>query len=446
MSVTDVLRASAGASDAPAVVDGEKVWSYAELSRSVDARATGLRAEGVRPGSVVPIVLEPDGAGIIELLALWRLGATPAPLNAKLTAPELETARRSLAGASAGAQAILWTSGTAGRARGVAIPFEAMRASTTAAARRLDLRASDVWLASLSPAHVGGLVLIVRSLLLGGALVVVGAFDAARALDAMHGAAGGRVRVTHASFVPTQLLRILDAARDAPPPSSFRCALIGGAETPHGLLARAHAAAWPVALTYGLSETTSQVATAPPELARAKPGTVGKPLDGVEVRVTSDGEILVRGATMASTYVGEDVGALTDADGWHHTGDVGRVDADGDLWVSGRRVDRIVSGGVTIDAVEVEEALRAHAQVEDACVVGVPNPEWGEVVSAWVEPAQGSLDLDGVDTFVRGRLAGSKVPRVYHVGGPLPRNTNGKLDRGAVRAALMQLSGDPHTK
>jgi acyl-CoA synthetase (AMP-forming)/AMP-acid ligase II len=135
-------------------------------------------------------------------------------------------------------------------------------------------------------------------------------------------------------------------------------------------------------------------------------------------------------------YVGQDVGALVDPEGWHHTGDLGRFDDDGDLWVIGRNVDRIVSGGVTVDAVEVEEALRTHPHIADVCVVGVPDVEWGERVAAWVEPSGGQLDLDAVDRHVRSRLSAPKVPRSYHAGGALPRNANGKVDRAAVRATL----------
>jgi len=433
MSVVNVLRESAAPADRVALIGTERAWTYAELDRAVTARADSLREAGANQGRVTPVVLHPDAAGVIELLALWRLGTTPAPLNPRLTEPEQRAARATLEGASGGAQAILWTSGTAGRPRGVAITFAALHASTQGAAARLHLGADDVWLASLSPAHVGGLALVTRSVLLGGTLVAVGPFDAARTWSLMHDEGAP---VTHASLVPTQLLRLLDSSHDQPPPPTFRCALVGGAETPSALLARAHAVGWPIALTYGLTEATSQVATAPPESTRRKPGTAGRPLDGVEVRIGAGDEILVRGRTLASGYVGQGAGALVDAEGWHRTGDLGRLDEDGDLWVTGRKADRIVSGGVTIDAVEVEEALRAHPHVADACVVGVPDAEWGERVAAWVEPSGSQLDIDRIDHHVRSLLSAAKVPRSYHAGGALPRNANGKVDRAAVRSAL----------
>jgi len=126
-------------------------------------------------------------------------------------------------------------------------------------------------------------------------------------------------------------------------------------------------------------------------------------------------------------------------DGWLHTGDIGALDEEGDLWVTGRRSDRIVTGGVTVDAVEVEEALRAYPAVADACVVGLPDPEWGERVAAWVVPEPGGLDVGELGAFLRGRLSGPKLPRIMHVGGALPRNPNGKVDRTAVRSALGRL-------
>lgn len=437
--VVDVLAETPAAADAVALLSRERAWTYGELDGEVTRRAEALRREGATAGRIVPVTLSPDEEGVLTLLSLWRAGAVVAPLNSKLTEAERAAARAGLEGVTTKAQAVLWTSGTAGRPHGVALGFDAIRASTEGAARRLDLSGVDVWLASLSPAHVGGLVLVARSVLLGATLVAVGPFDAAGTLELMGGRglpAGRGPGLTHISVVPTQLLRLLDEAGDRPPPQSFRCALVGGAKAPPDLVERALAAGWPIALTYGLTEATSQVATAPPSLTRRKPGTVGRPLDGVEVGLGEGGEILVRGRTLASGYAGPGGEKLIDPDGWHHTGDLGGFDEEGDLWVLGRRTDRIVSGGVTVDAVEVEEALRAHPRVADACVVGVPDAEWGERVSAWVVPLGADLAPEDLDAYLRGVLSAPKRPRAYRMGSELPLNANGKVDRRAVREAL----------
>jgi acyl-CoA synthetase (AMP-forming)/AMP-acid ligase II len=128
---------------------------------------------------------------------------------------------------------------------------------------------------------------------------------------------------------------------------------------------------------------------------------------------------------------------LRDAEGWYHTGDLGRVDEEGDLWITGRRSERIVSGGVNVDAHEVEAALRAHPAVGDACVVGLDDERWGEVVGAAVVPATGELDVDALAAWVVERLSPAKRPRRWLVTASLPLNPNGKVDRLAVRREML---------
>ena len=416
--------------EATALENYDRSWTYRELDEAVERRAVDLHSGGVTPGRVVPLVVRQDAESVIDLLAHWRAGATPAPLNSRLRLAEREAALSALAGIEASAaQVVLWTSGTGGQPRGVAISIEALQANARASAERLELSREDTWLVSLSPAHVGGLVLITRSLLLGSRLLACGSFNAERVNQRLS-------EITHISLVPTQLSRILELRNGQPPPETFQCALVGGAQTPKGLLDRAVSTGWPIALTYGLTELTSQVATAPPELTRKKPGTVGAPLSGVEVRLDERGEIQVRGDTLASGYVGDYSESLTDGEGWHWTGDLGSFDSDGHLWITGRRTDRIVTGGVTVDAAEVEEALRSHPAVADACVVGIPDEEWGERVGAWVELADEGPTRAVLDAHLRELLSSSKIPRSYHFGRPVPRNANGKLDRTTVRQVL----------
>jgi O-succinylbenzoic acid--CoA ligase len=453
VSVVDVLAATAGTPESAALVAGGRSWTYAELEAAVDARAelrrAGLRAAPDAGGAVVPFTARPDAATIVELLALWRVGAIPVPLNARLTEAEASAARTTLGaghGVPEGTQVVLWTSGTSGRPRGVALSYGNLAAISDASRERLSLGPEDVWLSSLSPAHVGGLVLIVRSILLGGTLVAPGDLDLAGLSAALDGAGvdgpegAGAPPPSHVSLVPTQLHRLLDLRADAAAPAALRCALIGGAHTPAGLLERALAAGWPIALTYGATEMSSQIATAPPELVRERRGTVGAPMPGVEVRISASGEIECRGPTRALGYVAtggaQGPPPLADADGWYATGDLGSLDDAGHLRVTGRRVDRIVSGGVTLDAVEVEEALRAHPAVVEACVVGVPDPEWGERVAACVVPVEGEFDVEETTEHLRGVLMAAKVPRLWRLAAELPRNANGKVDRAAVRALL----------
>jgi O-succinylbenzoic acid--CoA ligase len=409
-----------------------RAWTFAELDAWVDELAARFRAEDQpAEGEVMALVAEPVPEGIAALLAATRAGLTVAPLNPNLSEAEHDTALHALAGSRPEGVAVLWTSGTSGSPRGVVLSARNLRASARAAAARLGLGGRDRWLASLSVAHVGGLALVTRSVILGSEIVAVGAFDVSAASAMID-----EGRVTHASLVPTQVVRLLDERGDRPPPPTFRCMLVGGAHAPDDLVRRALARGWPVALTYGMTEMTSQVATAPPALVRRKPGTVGPPLDGVELRITGLGEILVRGATRARGTVGTRV-PLVDADGWYATGDLGHLDEEGHLWVTGRRSERIISGGVTVDPREVEAVLRAHPAVVDVCVVGLPDAEWGEKLAAAVVPVEGAFDLEEVDAWSRERLGHPRRPRRWLLLNELPLNANGKVDRATVRGRFL---------
>jgi O-succinylbenzoic acid--CoA ligase len=428
--------------DNTVLVSRHTAYEWGGLEHRVDEARSDLEARGAEPGKIFTFEMEADDEGVITLLALWRMGVTPAPLNSRLTQAERDHAAAALAGQDAhGAQVVLWTSGTTGSPRGVALSWENLRAVHTGSERRLGSDFRDHWLASLSPAHVGGLALMVRALLLDSQLMALGRLTTEELSDLVDSSeslpVGINMPVDSLSLVPTQLHRLLEHREGRPPPATLKRVLLGGAYTPRPLLDRALAEGWPIALTYGMTEMSSQVATAPPEAVRNKPGSVGRPLDGVKLRIAEDGEILLGGETLALRYVGSGE-RLTDDDGWFHTGDLGHLDKDGDLWVTGRRTDRIITGGVNVDAMEVEEVLRGHPAVRDVCVVGIPDGEWGAVVAAWVLPGEGEFDLDDVDAWASEHLSASKRPRRWVVDREIPLNANGKVDRGLLRALIQE--------
>ena len=406
------------------------------LNTRVIQVAARLRGEA-SPGAVHPITVESTVDGIVELLGTWAAGLVAAPLNPGLTPSERNRAGETLAAAALpdGTCTVLWTSGTSGSPRGVALSWDALQTSARASRLRLDLQPDDVWFASLSPAHVGGLALITRAVLLGNRLIATGRFDVPRVVGALESDEGP----THLSLVPTQLHHLLEAWGDREAPVRLRSLLIGGAHAPEGLVARAVEGGWPIALTYGATEMTSQITTSSVAEVRAGRTDVGCPLPGVEVRISDDGEILARGPTQALGYVSRDAPNLVDSEGWYHTGDLGRVDSEGRLSVTGRRIDRIVTGGVTLDAITIEEALRAHPSVLDACVIGLPDDVWGERVAAWVVPVADELDLGDIQAWATATMTSSSRPRFWHVGGDLPRNANGKVDRSGVRSVFRGL-------
>jgi O-succinylbenzoic acid--CoA ligase len=276
----------------------------------------------------------------------------------------------------------------------------------------------------LSLGHIGGLALVHRAAHVGCTLLVRGRFS-----PEVLGELIDRDGLTHASVVPTMLRRLLEVRGGKPVPSTLRCLLVGGAAAAGTLVPEALELGYPLALTYGLTEACSQVATAPPGLVEEKPGTVGPPMDGLEVRISEDGELCVRGDTVSPS--------AADGEGWLATGDLGWLDGDGHLWISGRISDRIVTGGATVDPRSVEAVLEGLPGVASAAVAGVPDDVWGEAIVALIVPLPGvEEDPKALMAQARERLSSSELPRRVEFIDTLPVNANGKIDRGRVRAVF----------
>jgi o-succinylbenzoate---CoA ligase len=409
-------------------------WTGSELARALEALAPELVVAG--PGVVLPDGFRGGLPGGVPL-SRWSHPARDLALE-----PRADDWRR-MGQEPAHPDPVwtLWTSGSTGDPRGIVLSHEAFRASTAAVAERLALGGRDRWIASLMPAHVGGLALILRAGILGSSLLLPGRFDPAefnRLVD--------REGATHASLVPTQLLAALEERGDRPFPRSFRALLLGGAATAPDLLERALAASVPVALTYGMTEAASQVATAPPDLVRRKPGTVGAPLSGIELEAGSPAagprEIRIRGATLALGVIrspGTRPAPLTDPEGWYATGDLGVLDAEGHLRVTGRISERIISGGVNVDPREVEGVLSTHPGVREVVVLGTPDARWGERVVAVVVPADPAdpPELGGLLEYARPHVSPAKRPRALVLRRELPRTATGKVDRRRLAEELL---------
>jgi len=487
---TDWLRARARVSpEALALVSAGRQWRFDELDALASALAGRLWAEGARPGDHVAVLLPNTLAAVVAPFALARLGAVMAPLNIRLPsgevawqvaradarvlltcertaaqAAEVSPAVRRLAlPADAAAfddwararppapplplpppdlnrvQAIIFTSGTTGYAKGAMVTFANHFWSAAGSAFRLGVYPHDRWLACLPLYHVGGLAVLFRSCLYGTAIVLHDGFDVATVRHSLR-----HEGVTLISLVPTMLTRLLHegfARRDAP---ALRLVLLGGAAAPAALLAEARAAGVPVAVTYGLTEAASQVATLLPDGAAAKPGSAGRPLLFTDVAVIDDagqtvppntpGEIVVAGPTVMAGYYRDEVATTAALRGGRlHTGDIGLLDEAGDLWLLDRRADLIVSGGENVYPAEVERVLRGHPAVALAAVVGLPHPEWGQQVAAAVVLRRpGAATADELLAHCRTRLAGYKRPRRLLLVDELPQTASGKIQRRLV--------------
>jgi acyl-CoA synthetase (AMP-forming)/AMP-acid ligase II len=189
---------------------------------------------------------------------------------------------------------------------------------------------------------------------------------------------------------------------------------------------------------YGLTESSPVISFN--TKGHNKLGTVGRPLPGVQVRIAPDGEILTRGPHMMRGYWRrEEETARTLRGGFIHTGDVARADEDGFIYIVDRAKDMIISGGMNVYSVEVENVLMEHPVVREACVIGVPDDKWGEAVKAVVVLQRGaSCSEQEIIAFCRERLARFKVPRTV-VFGPLPKTSTGKIQKFVLRAQAKEL-------
>jgi O-succinylbenzoic acid--CoA ligase len=336
---------------------------------------------------------------------------------------------------------VVYTSGTTGAPKGATLTYGNHLWSAFGSVLNLGLYAEDRWLACLPLFHVGGLAILLRSVIYGTTAIVHEGFDASRV-----NAAIDRDGVTIISVVANMLQRMLDERGDTPYPPSLRCVLLGGGPAPEALLRRCEALRIPVVQTYGLTETASQVATLSPEDALRKLGSAGKPLFGTEVRILDEsgverpaggeGEIVVRGPTVTLGYLNHpEATASAIREGWLHTGDIGYLDADGFLYVLDRRDDLIVSGGENIYPAEVEAALLAHPAVADAGVTGEPDERWGLKPVAFVVLGEGAATAEELISHCRARLAAYKMPARIEFRDGLPRNAAGKLMRSQLRVA-----------
>lgn len=331
--------------------------------------------------------------------------------------------------------AIPTTSGTSGEPKGVLLSRRSFLASARASAQNLGWRADDRWLLALPLAHVGGLSILVRSLVARRCVVLSppGRFDPVRTIRAIESH-----RVTLASMVPPMLEAMLRVEPDWSPPSHLRALLLGGGPASPDLLSRSADRGVPVLTTYGLTETCSQVTTQRYGSRNRGERGSGAPLEGVELRII-DGEIQLRGPMLFSGY--SERGRTrpgVDAEGWFATGDEGVLDAAGRLHVMGRLDRLIISGGENVDPLEVENALRSLASIRDAVVFGVEDAKWGAVVAAAVvaegadpRPATLRVQMSSI-------LASFKRPRLVRFLPDLPTTPAGKVDRAAAEAAARE--------
>ncbi|HEX8754494.1 MAG TPA: long-chain fatty acid--CoA ligase [Solirubrobacterales bacterium] len=486
LNLASILTESAArAPESPAVRLGETTLTYGQLDDASARLATVLRERGLRQGDRVGVMLPNVPEFPVAYYGLLRAGGVVVPMNVLLKRREIAFylgdsgarlllawhgfAEEAAAGAAeAGAElleveplgfgsmlaeqepspefaetaeedtaVILYTSGTTGSPKGAELThLNLFRNADVSSRTTSGVKAGDVVLGALPLFHsFGQTVSMNASFTVGACLTLVPKFDPGEALATMQ-----RDRVTHFYGVPTMFGALLHhPSREQFDTSSLRTCITGGASMPVEVLRGFEEAFDCVVLEgYGLSETSPVASSNHPGMER-KPGSIGTPIEGVEMRVVDEndepvpqgevGEIVIRGHNVMKGYwQREDATAEAMRGGWFHSGDMARVDEDGYFFIVDRKKDLIIRGGYNVYPREVEEVLYEHPKIREAAVVGVPHDEWGEEIGAAVVLHEGErLEPEEVSEYVKERIAAYKYPRLVWFLDELPKGPTGKI-------------------
>jgi long-chain acyl-CoA synthetase len=465
--------------------------SYAELDQAAARVAGLLQAKGIRPGDRVGVMLPNVPYFAVVYYGILRAGGVVVPMNVLLKEREvgyylsdpgarLLFAWHEFADAAHGGSdrahadcllvepgdfeallgrsepvsevvergggdtaVILYTSGTTGTPKGAELTHDNLGRNVEIAARLFGIDGATVTLGALPLFHSFGQTCALNATIrAGGCLSLIPRFDPGRALEIME-----RDSVTVFEGVPTMYAALLAHPERARfDTSALRVCVSGGAALPMEVM-RSFEQAFGCAILegYGLSETSPIASFNHPDRER-KPGSIGTPVEGVEMKVFGDdgaelppggvGEIVIRGHNVMKGYWRRpDATAEAIRRGWFHTGDMGRVDADGYFFIVDRKKDMVIRGGYNVYPREIEEVLYEHPSVREAAVIGVPHPELGEEVAAAIVPVPGaSVEGDEIVDFIKDQVAAYKYPRIVWFVEQLPKGATGKILKREIEA------------
>jgi long-chain acyl-CoA synthetase len=504
LNLASLLTESAERSpQGPAIRLGDVELSYGALDDLSARLATLLREQGFAPGDRVGVMLPNVPEFPVAYYGVLRAGGVVVPMNVLLKRREIAfyledsgaklllawhgfAAEAEAGAAEAGATlievepasvaaalaeleptpglaetveeetaVILYTSGTTGKPKGAELThLNLFRNADVSSRTTCEIAAGDVVLGALPLFHsFGQTVGMNASLKVGACLTLVPKFDPGEALATME-----RDGVTHFYGVPTMFGALLHhPERESFDTSTLRTCITGGASMPVEVLRGFEAALGAVVLEgYGLSETSPVACSNHPDSER-KAGSIGTPIEGVEMRIVNEndepvvqgevGEIVIRGHNVMKGYWQRpDATAEAMRGGWFHSGDMARIDEDGCFFIVDRKKDMIIRGGYNVYPREVEEILYEHPQIREAAVVGIPHDEWGEEVGAAVVLHEGEeLDPTAVSAYVKERIAAYKYPRRVWFLDDLPKGPTGKILKREIElpAAAESPSAEP---
>lgn len=398
--------------------------SFSELAALVEDRISEIKKEGYT--RLYPLVVYSNTDSLVSVYALLELRIPILVLHPSLTKVEkdrfLEQTKTFKEPLPEDTAIIVFTSGTTGTPKATILTRRALISSALSSAKNIPLEEGDVWQLSISPARIGGFSIVTRSLIARTAISFAPKFSAKAYVESWD-----RDKVTLSSIVPTMLIKVLEECPQWRPGKNFKTFLVGGAPTSEKIRREAFDRGFPLIMTYGMTETASNVVSTPFELRYSITRGSGKVNPDAELKVVEN-RVLVRGPMLLHGYWGR---KTKDAQGWFDSGDLGWIDEDGFVHIQGRAKDIILSGGDNIYPQEVEAALEGITGIKHALVLGKPDETWGAVVTALLV-AENENSKPRNEDIVSGLakvLAAYKSPRLIAWVSELPLNASGKVNR-----------------
>ncbi|MDK8115755.1 o-succinylbenzoate--CoA ligase [Limosilactobacillus reuteri] len=464
-----LLKQAATQPNQIAIDDGNERLSFAELKKQVEVLVGKI--DHLNPGSRVGLLATNTLMSYKLALAIMCSGRTIVWLNWRLAGEELERQIKDsglqlclvenslwrsgmtnpfksysaflITNADPGelipvfksdwVASIMYTSGTTGKPKGVLQTFGNHFYSAVSSALNLGLSSADKWLCVAPIFHISGFSIIMRGLIYGMTVRLVEKFRAEEIERIL-----ANETVTIMSVVPFMLKKLIQQQNKTNTHynSAFRCMLLGGGTIDREMLEICLQRSIPVVQCYGMTETCSQIVALRSIDALLKLGSVGQPLFSTQLKLSKDGEILLKTPALTPGYLNlPDKLPSKMIDGWYRTGDIGHLDKEGYLYIDGRADEMLISGGENIFPQEVEQVYQRYPQVNEVAVVGQNDSVWGQVPVAFVVSDR-RLSTTKLMNYGYEHLARYKVPQHYIFVSELPKNASGKIRRFMLREKL----------
>lgn len=464
-----LLKQAATLPNQIAIDDGNERLSFAELKKQVEVLVGKI--DHLNPGSRVGLLATNTLMSYKLALAIMCSGRTIVWLNWRLAGEELERQIKDsglqlclvenslwrsgmtnpfksysaflITNADPGelipvfksdwVASIMYTSGTTGKPKGVLQTFGNHFYSAVSSALNLGLSSADKWLCVAPIFHISGFSIIMRGLIYGMTVRLVEKFRAEEIERIL-----ANETVTIMSVVPFMLKKLIQQQNKTNTHynSAFRCMLLGGGTIDRETLEICLQRSIPVVQCYGMTETCSQIVALRSIDALLKLGSVGQPLFLTQLKLSKDGEILLKTPALTPGYLNlPDKLPSKMIDGWYRTGDIGHLDKEGYLYIDGRADEMLISGGENIFPQEVEQVYQRYPQINEVAVVGQNDSVWGQVPVAFVVSDR-RLSTTKLMNYGYEHLARYKVPQHYIFVSELPKNASGKIRRFMLREKL----------